>query len=115
MKKNILYRLSNVFQMLSMIVFYIFLYEHTSGFLKANAMKGPAPMFYEIYAAAAGYWNNGFLLVFAPFFLLWISKGDFNWKGVVKVHAKFPITLLFFYMLSAIIYWIAYDISSCHF
>ena len=48
MKKNILYRLSNVFQMLSMIMFYIFLYEFTSGFLKENAMKGPAPMFYEI-------------------------------------------------------------------
>lgn len=115
MKKSILYRLLNVFQMLSMIVFYIFLYDYTSSFLKENAMKGPAPMFYEFYAAAAEYWSNGFLLTFSPFILLWVSKGDLNWKGVIKIHAKFPLTLLFFYMLSAIIYWIAYDISSCYF
>lgn len=115
MKKIIIYRLLNVFQMLLLIVLYIYLYKYTSGFLKENAMKGPAPMFDEIYTAAAEYWSNGFLLTFSPFILLWISKGDLNWKGFVKIHAKFPLTLLFFYMLSAIIYWIAYDISSCYF
>lgn len=112
--KKITSSLSNAFQILFLIMLYIFLYKYTSGFLKENAMKYPAPMFYEIYAPAAEYWHNGFLLTFAPFFLIWISKGDLNWRGMIKIHTKFPVILSFFYMLSSIIYWIAYDISSYH-
>ncbi|HCR9749752.1 TPA: hypothetical protein OPR08_001955 [Citrobacter koseri] len=113
--KNITYKLLNVFQMVLLIVFYIFMYKYTSGFLKENAMKCPAPMFYETYTKAIEYWSNGFLLTFSPFLLLWISKGGLNWKGFITIHAKFPLIWLLFYMLSAIIYWIAYDISSYHF
>lgn len=113
--KKITSKLSNVFQMSLLIFIYIFLYKYTSDFLKENAMKGPAPMFYELYAPAAEYWSNGFLLTFAPFFLIWINKGDLNLKGFIKMHAKFPLILLFFYMLSAMTYWIAYNISFYHF
>ncbi|ECE5992050.1 hypothetical protein DLB09_22400 [Salmonella enterica subsp. salamae] len=115
MKNKILAGICDTFQKLTLIITYVLLYEFTSGFLKVNASKGPASMFYEIYAPTAKYWNIGFLLVITPFFLLWINRWGFNWEGIIKVHAQFPIILMFIYMLSAIIYWIAYDVSSYHY
>lgn len=103
-------KIFSILQFLITVLLYWMVYQYYFNILYSNALKGPASMVTYTYAHAAILAHLGFFFMLFPYYIIWRCKEEYNWRGIINIHIKYPSTS-FGYLFSVFIYWMSYKAS----